>query len=219
MRLAEKLTLVDSAMLPDHTLLRADDEVYFWREYTSGRDYSFGPGNDLISNLKKKPSTSNVYELRHKERVIRECARFFTTAINPVWLDSAVFVPIPGSKAIGDPDYDDRMKRVFQAVRPGKAPDVRSLIIQKTSTAAAHEAGGGHRPTPEELRANYGIDETLTSNMPDMIGVVDDVLTAGSHYRAVHGLLKERFPDARIVGFFVARRVFPPVEEFDLLDI
>ncbi|MDG4903527.1 MULTISPECIES: hypothetical protein [unclassified Mesorhizobium] len=217
--MAEKLTLVDSTMLPDHTLLRADDEVYFWREYTSGRDYSFGPGNDLISNLKKKPSTSNFYELKHKQRVIGECANFFAKAINPVWVDGAVFVPVPGSKAVGHPDYDNRMERVFRAVRPSKPPDVRNLLVQGVSTDAAHEAGGGHRPTPEELQANYQFDETISANVPKMIGIVDDVLTAGSHYRAVHGLLRHRFPDAWIVGFFVARRVFPPEPDFGAIDL
>lgn len=206
-------------MLPDHTRLRSDDEVFFWREYTSGRDYSFGPGNDLISNLKKKPSTSGYYELRHKQRVIDECAKFFTTAINPMWLDGATFIPIPGSKAVGHADYDDRMERIFRAVRPGNPPNVRNLIVQRTSTEAAHEAAGGHRPTPEELRANYDLDPALIANMPNMIGIVDDVLTAGSHYRAAHSLLRDRFPAARIVGFFVARRVFPPDPDFGVVDL
>lgn len=215
--LVEKLTQVDAAMLPDHTLLRPDDEVFFWREYTSGRNYAFGLGNDLISNLKKKPSSSNQYEKAHKQRVIAECARFFTDAINPAWLDEAAFVPVPGSKAADHPDYDNRMEQVFHRVRPARPPNVRSLVVQQISTEAAHEAGPGHRPTPEELQANYYLDETQTPNMPPMIGIVDDVLTAGSHFRAVHGLLRQRFPQARIVGFFVARRVFPPDPDFGLV--
>jgi len=217
--LAEKLTQVDAAMLPDHALLQPDDEIFFWREYTSGRNYSFGPGNDLISNLKKKPSSSNVYELRHKQRVMDECARFFTTAINPVWLDGAVFVPVPGSKAVSHPDYDDRMGKIFRSVRLAKPPSVRNLVVQRTSTEAAHESGGGHRPTPEELQENYDLDEAQAVNMPGMIGIIDDVLTAGSHYRAVNGVLRQRFPHARIVGFFVARRVFPPDTEFGAVSL
>ncbi len=208
--LVDKLTQVDAAMLADHTLLLPGDEVFFWREYTSGRDYSFGPGNDLISNLKKKPSSSNRYELQHKQRVIDECARFFAGAINPAWLDAAAFVPVPGSKAEGHPDFDDRIERILASVRPNNPLNVRRALRQRTSRLASHEAAAGQRPTPDELRANYDWDEASAADMPRLIGVVDDVLTAGSHFRAVHGMLRDRYHNARIVGFFIARRVFPP---------
>lgn len=107
--MTNKLTRIDATIIGDHAKLTPADEVYFWREYTSGRDYTFGPGNDLVSNLKKKPSSSSQAELRHKRRVIDECSRFFRDALNPKWLDNAIFVPVPGSKAKDHPDYDDRM--------------------------------------------------------------------------------------------------------------
>ncbi|RTM05676.1 MAG: hypothetical protein EKK31_15040 [Hyphomicrobiales bacterium] len=208
--MAEKLTRIDASIIADHSLLTVADECYFWREYTSGRNYAFGPGNDLISNLKKKPSRSSAAELRHKRRVIGECAAFFRTAINPDWLNSAAFVPIPGSKAVGDPDYDDRMTEIFRAVRSNPPIDIRKMVVQVNSTAAAHEAGAGERPTVDELLANYRLDPQTLAPVPQWIGIIDDVLTAGVHYRAVHTLLRNQFPSARIVGFFVARRVFPP---------
>jgi hypothetical protein len=211
MRLAEKLTRVDTTILADHSKLTATDEVYFWREYTSGRDYTFGPGNDLISNLKKKPSSSSQAELRHKQRVIGECSRFFRGAITTTWLDQATFVPVPGSKAVGHPDYDDRMASIFSGIRSAPPIDVRRMVVQTRSTGAAHEAGPlGIRPTVDDLIANYTIDPATLSPTPSLIGIVDDVLTAGVHYRAVHTVLQQQFPDAKIVGFFVARRVFPP---------
>jgi hypothetical protein len=208
--LAEKLTRIDATNIADHSKLTADDEVYFWREYTSGRDYSFGPGNDLVSNLKKKPSRANPREMAHKQRVIRECSAFFLTAINPDWLTHALFVPVPGSKAVGHPDYDERMVQIFSGIRQSPPINVRQLIRQIESTDAAHEAGPGHRPSVADLVANYAFDEAAMPAVPPRwIGIVDDVLTAGVHYRAVHNLLRQRFPQARIVGFFVARRVFP----------
>lgn len=207
--MAEKLTRIDSSIIADHTLLAADDECYFWREYTSGRNYSFGPGNDLISNLKKKPSRSSAAEMRHKRRVIGECAAFFRSAINPDWLNSATFVPVPGSKASGDPDYDDRMTEIFQAIRAKPPIDIRKMVVQINSTLAAHESGSGERPTVDELLANYQVDQATLKPVPKWIGIIDDVLTAGVHYRAVQTILRNQFPSARIVGFFVARRVFP----------
>ncbi|MER8516082.1 hypothetical protein NKH47_24455 [Mesorhizobium sp. M1060] len=218
--MVEKLTLLDATILPDHTRLTAADECYFWREYTSGRNYAFGPGNDLVSNLKKKPSRSSAAEMGYKRRAIAACSGFFRTAIHPDWLNTATFVPIPGSKAVGDPDFDDRMTEIFRGIRTHPPIDVRKMIVQVTSTAAAHESASGERPTVEDLIANYQIDPQTLNPAPTNIGIIDDVLTAGVHYRAVHTLLRAQFPTTRIVGFFVARRVFPPEHnEIDLGEI
>lgn len=207
-----KLTRLDPSCVGDHSKLTVADEVYFWREYTSGRDYSFGPGNDLISNLKKKPSQSNAYEIRHKRRVITECAKFFSQAINMDWLKEAVIVPIPGSKVFGHADYDDRLHRICAEMATPFKLDYRQLIVQNESTAAAHE---GQRPTVEDLLGNYQFDEHAISlaPVPDRIGIMDDVLTAGVHFRAIDTMLRKRFPKAQIVGFFVARRIFPNENE------
>ena len=40
-----------------------------------------------------------------------------------------------------------------------------------------------------------------------MLFLVDDVLTAGSHFRAAKDLLSLNFPGVPVVGLFVARRV------------
>jgi adenine/guanine phosphoribosyltransferase-like PRPP-binding protein len=92
------------------------------------------------------------------------------------------------------------------------------LVVQTTSTDAAHESND--RPSVEELLEIYEIAEDLTQPAPRRIAIVDDVLTAGTHYRAMHTILSQRFPGIPIVGMFVARRIFPqidPAEEFDEL--
>ncbi|MDO8885773.1 hypothetical protein, partial [Candidatus Oleimmundimicrobium sp.] len=55
----------------------------------------------------------------------------------------------------------------------------------------------------------YMIDEGIAHPAPQAIGIVDDVLTAGTHYRAMYTVLANRFPGVPIIGLFVARRVFP----------
>lgn len=211
--MAEKLSRIDASNIADHTRLTEADECYYWREYTSGRNYTFGPGNDLVSNFKHKP-TSSAGALYHKRRVIGECSTFFRGSIRSDWLANAVLVPIPGSKARGHADYDDRMTQVLRGIRPGL--NIREIIVQVASTEAFHT---GDRLSVEDLRANYRIDETLTTPEPTNIGIFDDVLTAGTHFRAVHDMLSERFPRSNIVGFFLARRVFPPPAiDFDNID-
>jgi hypothetical protein len=55
--------------------LLAAHESYFLREYTSRKIYKFGETNNLISNLKKKPSQSGPRGYRCKTSAIEQCAR------------------------------------------------------------------------------------------------------------------------------------------------
>jgi hypothetical protein len=101
------------------------------------------------------------------------------------------------------------MERIARLIRPGV--DVRALVVQEGSTAATHEVGlGGDRVTVEELLKLYRINEGLVAPPPKAIGVLDDVLTAGTHFRAMKTVLARRFPSVSITGLFIARRVFPP---------
>jgi predicted amidophosphoribosyltransferase len=201
-----RLSEVDDSNRSDHTRLQGDDKCLFMFEYTSGRDYSFSATNDLINNLKKKPTASQA-QLRYKAGAINRCATELREALNPKWLDIATIVPVPGSKAADHPD--NRIERVARLIRPGL--DVRNLVLQSETTAAAHEVGGiGERVTVEELVNLYQINEALAQPPPTTIGVLDDVLTAGTHFRAMKVVLAHRFPGIPITGLFVARRVFPP---------
>lgn len=69
-------------------------------------------------------------------------------------------------------------------------------------------AAAGERPGVEDLLAIYAIDEALAQPAPAVIGIFDDALTAGTHYRAMETALRNRFPGVPIFGFFIARRVF-----------
>ena len=74
------------------------------------------------------------------------------------------FVSVPPSKAPGDALYDDRMTRMLRAIRSHPPLDVRELIVQTQSAAAAHRRA--ERPRPGELAALYRIDEALTAPAP-----------------------------------------------------
>ena len=184
-----------------------DKWLFIW-EKTSGRDYSFSETNNLISNL-KKPVNSSSGQLYHKNRAIQHCAKSLRAAINDKWLRMGTLVPIPPSKAPTDPLYDNRMEKVCNLIWPGVV-DVRNLVIQNVSMQASHEREQGQqRITKEELIAVYSIDETVADPAPKSIAIVDDMLTAGTHYRAMHHVLSRRFPDADILGIFISRRIFP----------
>lgn len=200
-----RFTRVDETMLRAHSRITADDVCYFLYEYTSRKNYKFSATNQLITNLKHKPGHPGY---RHKQNAIRSSALDLASAINEAWLLGATLVPVPPSKAVGDPEYDDRMERIARGIRQGQ--DVRCLVRQTVSTEAAHLSGESNRPTVEDLLAIYAIDESLAAHPPQRIGIIDDVLTAGTHFRATEIMLHRRFPDVPVVGFFIARRVFPP---------
>ena len=52
--------------------------------------------------------------------------------------------------------------------------------------------------------------------MGDSIGLFDDVITTGAHFKAAKSLLTERFGDVAIYGIFVARRVPRSLDVEDL---
>ena len=212
-----RFSQIDDSNRDDHSHLRAGDTCYYMFEYTSHKGYSFSKTNQLISNLKKKPSQTGRADYKYKARAISECAQTLSAALNPAWLATATLVPTPGSKAVGHADYDDRIEQICRRLR-NPSPDVRRLVVQDQSTNASHEMGPGERVTVDELMAVYRIDETCTNPPPAQIGIVDDVLTAGTHYRAMHTILSHRFPTVPIIGIFVARRVFPE-DPLDISDL
>jgi predicted amidophosphoribosyltransferase len=61
--------------------------------------------------------------------------------------------------------------------------------------------------TQRPLYQNYEIDESLIEPIPSRIAVVDDVLTTGAHFRTMKRILQETFPEAQVIGLFLARRI------------
>jgi hypothetical protein len=203
------LQTIDDQSRPDHSRLSVGDECFYLYEYTSRKSFSFSATNGLISNLKKKPGAPGY---QYKARAIGDVARAFAVVINAGWLDGGTLVPVPPSKAKDHAEYDDRMLQIWRQIRTTPPLDVRELVVQRSSLAAAHESQD--RPTVEDLLREYQIDESLTAPTPRWIGIFDDVLTAGTHFVATKTILGRRFPGVRIQGFFIARRVFPnPFED------
>lgn len=213
-RLAEKprFRRIDETNIGDHHHLTAADECYFLFEYTAHKRYDYSTTNNLISNLKKKPGASSIAELRYKAAAIRQCAAYIAAAVNRDRLPDWTIVPIPPSKQKSDPAYDDRLLRVCRLLDAPRPLDIRELVVQAQSTVAAHEAEAGERHSLDNLLAIYQIDKAMVRPAPKGILLVDDVLTAGTHYRAMHTILTRRFPGVPIHAMFIARRVFPPDE-------
>jgi hypothetical protein len=201
----QRLTKIDDLARPDHFYLTPGDDCYFLGEYTARKGYAFSATNQLVLNFKKSLNTRHTAQWRYKEQAISDAATAFRAALNDDWLNTATLVPVPPSKAKNDALYDDRLVRMLRNIRGQPHLDVRELVLQRTSTAAVHDLE--NRPTPEEILANYDADDALRSPAPQVIGLFDDVLTTGAHFRAASAVLQQAFPAVRVIGLFIARRV------------
>ena len=203
-----RFSKIDELTRPDHTFLEPEDECYYLGDYYAGRGFGYSPMNNLINNLRKPMDRRNrPDEWRHKESAILSCGRMLREGLNEDWLAAATLVPIPSSKTRGDAEYDDRLPRILQELGRGQQFDIRELVVMTRNVPQSHLAG--ERVSIPELIESMGVDEARAAPAPQSIGIFDDVLTTGRHYKAVQAVLLERFPDILVVGIFVVRRVPP----------
>ena len=120
------------------------------------------------------------------------------------WLSAVTLVPIPSSKTQEDPEYDDRLPRILQELSIGSQLDIRELIVMTRSVHQSHLAE--ERVSIEELIASMSLAEACLHPAPRIIGIVDDVLTTGRHFKAAQTVVRQRFPAVPVVGIFIARR-------------
>lgn len=199
----QRFTRIDDLTRPDHPYLGDGDECYFIGEYTARKGFAYSATNRLIWNFKKTMDRRDLPEWRYKKSAIQATALAFRRALTEEALDQLTFVPVPPSKAKGDPLYDDRVTQMLRAIRPQPPLDIREIVQQTQSTEAVH--GHEKRPAPRTIEDLYLIDQTLAAPEPATIAVIDDVLTTGAHFRAVKNALSPIFPGVRIIGLFIAR--------------
>jgi hypothetical protein len=202
----QRLTKVDELTRGDHTYLDADDECLFFGDYSARKGFAHGATNNLIFNFKKPLNRRGKPGWHYKARAIREVAAALSQNLAGS-LAHITLVPVPPSKLKTDPEYDDRMLAMLGVLQApaGVHADVRELVMQTREMPASH--GSETRLPPSEWEAAYAIDENVATPAPNWIGIVDDLLVTGCRFRAMSNVLTRRFPQTRITGLFIARRV------------
>lgn len=219
--LPDRLTLIDDTNRGDHPYLEANDRCFYFGEYFAGKSYKGGPTNQLVFNFKCKPTVAaaNAGRAHYKNQAIQTIAQGMRRVIGQENAERYTWVPIPPSKAIGDPDYDDRVLRTLRIAFQGYDSDIRPLIRQTVSTAADHEQED--RLTRDALRAVLEVDMASLQSAPLRNGIilVDDVLNSGKHFKEAEYHLRRTVPnDVGIAGLFAARCIHQSSpEDFDVL--
>lgn len=202
--MAKRLQVIDDLSRRDHYYLTETDTCIYYGDYTAREHASYSETNQLVRNFKKSMSRRGMLDWHYKLEAIDQVAKIFSAGLVPEFLKACTLVPMPPSKVKGDPEYDDRMLQV--ALKMGKGLDVRELLTMKKSVAASHSRTD--RPSPDELYDLMLFDSSLIQPAPTTILLLDDVITAGSHFVAAKRLLMETFQNVPIYGIFIARRVF-----------
>jgi hypothetical protein len=202
-----KLLRIDELTVADHSYLDlTEDACYYMMEYASRKGPQFSPPNSLIHNFKKKMDRKDLPDFKYKAQAINQVSDLLSKNFFPFLTRKWTFVPMPPSHSKDDPMYDDRVSQVVEKMGGGKA-DIRELIQITRNMPPSH--GSEARLTPDEIYAYFNIKKDLINPPPERIIVVDDVITAGAHYKAAKRILLETFPNIlEIRGVFIARRVF-----------
>jgi hypothetical protein len=193
---------------PDHE----QGFLFYARTYTIGQGYQFSQTNQLILNLKIKPSElrQNPTRLRYKQEAIQQFAGEVIALLqnrrDPA--QSLTLVPMPPSKVRTDAEYDDRIERVVETIAAGlEGVNWLPLLSMTQSIESYHQRTEGR--DPDELYAMMQVeaDQAAQYQTGSLIVVLDDVLTSGAHFTAARRHIQGTFPEATVIGIFWAKAV------------
>ena len=140
---------------------------------------------------------------------------------------SVTLVPAPRSSPLRDPKALWPPLRICQSLKAaGCAAAVLPCLKRVKPVTKSATAGSAERPDPETHYESLEVEQQATLRPPAIITLVDDVITRGSTFLAMHQRLAEAFPQAEIRCFAIVRTmsgvevdlIMSPVEGLILFD-
>lgn len=203
--------ILEEENLSDCYYLEEGDICIYFGDYTPRGGYDCSDVNQLIVNLKKSIDRKDKEDYKYKDLAIEKCISMVKCVLNNVLAQTKepiTIIPIPPSKSKEHQLYDDRMLRIAtQASLNEERINVIEFVEQIHSTDAVHLSESS-RPTPNQLQSNYRRLNQIPENS-EVVLIFDDVLTTGSHFKAIKNLLLEQYPylEGKIYGLFIAKVV------------
>ena len=208
--LPPQLTRIDATSRADHSYLEPADCCEYLAQYRVGR----GDADDLrrlVLDFKCRPALAarSPACARRKRQAAAIIVSALRRSLTRGAVESATWVPVPPSRAIGDPDYDDRLRQALAAAFGGYDLDLRLLLTQTQSMAPDHNAR--IRSGADWLYRRLQVDVAALRIRPlrSRIVLFDDLLVSGKHYQCCRRRLREQLPHSPISGCFIARRLLP----------
>lgn len=197
---------------PDHVFLEESDKCFYFGDYSPRQGFNHSATNQFVFNLKQPLKFRDSSSWKYKERCIRTGGQLLAQALNKEAADHIVIVPIPPSKPPEHPEYDDRMVRMARHAIPFQTAEI---LVTNSARDPAHHRDGGR--SIESVYATLDCRDGLYSGQAYCI-ILDDVLTTGSSFKACRRKMLELNPALEVIGFFVARCVWPKFS-FDAVDL
>ncbi len=209
---------IDSTQQLAHCDKDFSRHLYYARILTVRRSYSYSETNQLIRNLKKSVD-SNQAQLAYKEQAISKMVDECTELLSDVDVSRSevVLIPVPSSKTIDDPLYDNRIERVTQGVEMRLKGFLSCSILQRTKTIEPQHQSQSKRDVNVQ-QSSMEVAEGVKNLANRRVILVDDVITSGATVQACCNLISEYVTADQIIGIFWAKAQEPPIaEEFDQL--
>lgn len=203
------LKTLDTSSIGDHSKIDVEDNIFYLEDYEAKGTFQGSNGNNIILNLKKSMDRKGTSEWIHKERAIREIADVIADVMNEgaERVEKVYWIPVPPSKNKTDPLFDDRVYRILVLAHglSGNHKHIVADVFQQTLSRDAFSTKKIARSI-EDLTANYVMGDIPKYNpKTDAIVIFDDVLTTGCHFKAIEGMIRDKYDDPDITGIFVAR--------------
>lgn len=204
------IKVLEKENLSDCYYLKEDDICVYLGDYTPRGGYDYSDVNQLIANLKKSIDRREMDDYKYKLSAIDRCASMIKCFLDHILKQttaSIIIIPIPPSKSKDHELYDNRMINIAtKASQDQDRVKVIEFVEQITSTEAMHLSA--NRLSPLQLQSNYDVlSEIPDTDNVEVVLIFDDVLTTGSHFKAVKNMLLNQYPNlsGKIYGLFIAK--------------
>jgi len=201
-------TLIDELEKP-HLNLEDNDICFYYLVRTVG-GYLASKANSRIENFKKSPEKyrDNPSVWKYKIEAIKEFAddvcdllrrNDFQAVLNSY--RNAVIVPIPSSKPKTHEFYDSRLCDMCTQIESSI-----NGIIFKDVFDVSEEITPAHYGGPRNVSylKNKIVFADLGKEPPEIVFLVDDVITTGNHFIACRDIIREHYPSILVIGIFLA---------------
>jgi len=194
--------------------LRDKDSCYYYMEKID-HGYDKSRANQLIFNFKKPPDRKqNPTEWFYKEQAIEQFAddlgqliNVLLSSMSPNTISSVptVLVPAISSKQKTNPEYDDRLLRVAEAVASQHPVlNVIDAFSRAFDIRPLHENG-----TRNPSYISAGMEFCGFGDIsPSLVIILDDLLVSGATFVACADAISLQYPDCFVVGVFWARQTY-----------
>lgn len=197
---------IDEIEIGGYPHLEPCDLCFYYLERSHGT-WEKSEANRMVSNFQK-----DIEQYHDRPEVMRykyDAIEFFADRVCEIIakkqrLCPLVVVPMITSKPKKHRWHDDRLTRTAHAIaskRPGEVVVCDVLDVDESFLKAKR---GGKRD-PREISSH------IISAAPDhpqarVVFLIDDVITTGGHFAACKKAVQPLFPEAQIVGIFLARQ-------------